>query len=172
MRPWAAPVATKKRLAPKDASFRTATNLANGIRRINALSCGTFSTVEKDPANTSTFSLLVDRDGRVELHPSGEHRFALTLYFAHWRECIRRNGVLLSLNPYMPLRAGEAPQLLKIRFRTCGDMPITGAVESSAEDLDSIYFEIAASRTTKRGEREDDKRSETAMEDRKKVGYF
>lgn len=95
-----------------------------------------------------------------------------SLYFSHYRECIRRNGVILPANPYMALRPGEVPQLMKIRFRTCGDMPITGAVESDAEDLDSIFNEVAASRTTERGGREDDKRSETAMEDRKKVGYF
>ena len=61
---------------------------------------------------------------------------------------------------------------MTVRFRTCGDMPITGAVESSANNLDQIIEEITSARTTERGGRADDKRAETAMEDRKKQGYF
>ncbi len=95
-----------------------------------------------------------------------------SLYFSHHRECFIRDGVILPVSPYMPLRPGETVKTMKVRFRTCGDMPITGAVESDAEDLDTIYAEVAASRSTERGGREDDKRSETAMEDRTKVGYF
>jgi len=95
-----------------------------------------------------------------------------SLYFSHHRECIIRNGVILPVSPYMPLRAGEIPIMMKVRFRTCGDMPITGAVESDAEDAETIFAEVAASRVTERGGREDDKRSETSMEDRKKTGYF
>ena len=95
-----------------------------------------------------------------------------SLYFSHQRECIIRNGVILPVSPYMPLRAGEIPIMMKVRFRTCGDMPITGAVESDAEDAETIFAEVAASRVTERGGREDDKRSETSMEDRKKTGYF
>ena len=95
-----------------------------------------------------------------------------SLYFSHMRECIIRNGVILPVSPYMPLRAGEIPNMMKVRFRTCGDMPITGAVVSDAEDAETIFAEVAASRVTERGGREDDKRSETSMEDRKKTGYF
>jgi sulfate adenylyltransferase subunit 2 len=95
-----------------------------------------------------------------------------SLYFSHHRECFIRDGVILPVSPYMSLRPGESVRTMKVRFRTCGDMPITGAVESDAEDVDTIFAEVAASRTTERGGREDDKRSETAMEDRKKVGYF
>ena len=61
---------------------------------------------------------------------------------------------------------------MTIRYRTCGDMPITGAAESVADDLTKIIEEIATTRTTERGGRADDKRAETAMEDRKKQGYF
>ena len=60
----------------------------------------------------------------------------------------------------------------QVRYRTCGDMPITGAVESDADSLEKIIVEVATTRTTERGSRADDKRSETAMEDRKKQGYF
>jgi sulfate adenylyltransferase subunit 2 len=96
-----------------------------------------------------------------------------SLYFAHERECIVRDGVILAYHPeLMSLRPGESIVKMKIRFRTCGDLPITGAVESDADNLDLIISEVATTRTTERGTRADDKRSETSMEDRKKSGYF
>lgn len=94
------------------------------------------------------------------------------LYFAHEREVILRDGALLSTSPYLKLKPGEVPARKMVRFRTCGDMPITGAVESTADTLEDIITEISASRKTERGTRSDDKRSETSMEDRKKSGYF
>ena len=81
-------------------------------------------------------------------------------------------GALLSTSPFLKLKPNEVPQKKRVRFRTCGDMPITGAVESDADTLEKIIVEIAASRKTERGTRSDDKRSETSMEDRKKSGYF
>ncbi len=95
-----------------------------------------------------------------------------SLYFSHQRECVVRDGVILSASPYLPFRPNEKTEMLQVRFRTCGDMPITGAVLSNATDADTIFMEIAASRITERGGRADDKRSETAMEDRKMSGYF
>lgn len=95
-----------------------------------------------------------------------------TLYYAHEREVIERNGTLLSTSPYLNLKPEEKPVRKKVRFRTCGDMPITGAVESEADTIDKVILEVAASRKTERGTRADDKRGETAMEDRKKSGYF
>ena len=95
-----------------------------------------------------------------------------SLYFSHERDCIVRDGVILSVSPYLLLKPNETICRMKVRFRTCGDMPITGAVESTAMDADTIYAEVAASRITERGGRADDKRSETSMEDRKKTGYF
>ncbi|MBS1680671.1 MAG: sulfate adenylyltransferase subunit CysD [Bacteroidetes bacterium] len=94
------------------------------------------------------------------------------LYFAHDREVIVRDGAILSTSPWLTLRTGETPAIKRVRFRTCGDMPITGAVESEADTMEKIIAEVAASRKTERGTRADDKRSETAMEDRKKSGYF
>lgn len=94
------------------------------------------------------------------------------LYYAHEREVIERDGAILSTSPYLKLKPGEVPTRKIVRFRTCGDMPITGAVESHASTLEEIINEIAASRKTERGTRSDDKRSETSMEDRKKSGYF
>lgn len=94
------------------------------------------------------------------------------LYFSHEREVITRDGTILSTSPWLKLRSGEVPERKRIRFRTCGDMPITGAVESTADTIEKIILEVAASRRTERGSRADDKRGDTAMEDRKKSGYF
>ncbi len=96
-----------------------------------------------------------------------------SLYFARERECFIREGVIYAYSKELSsLRPDETVQIKKIRFRTCGDLPITGAVESKADTLEMVINEVAASRTTERGSRADDKRSETAMEDRKKSGYF
>ena len=83
-----------------------------------------------------------------------------------------RDGVILANSEYIKLKPGEQVVNMTIRYRTCGDMPITGAVESGADDLTKIIEEIATTRTTERGGSADDKRAETAMEDRKKQGYF
>ena len=74
--------------------------------------------------------------------------------------------------PLVPQRDTEVSVKKTIRFRTIGDMTCTGAVESSASTFEEIIEEVAASRQTERGTRSDDKRSEAAMEDRKKQGYF
>lgn len=95
-----------------------------------------------------------------------------SLYFSHQREVIERDGVLLFNSDVLVTKPNETPQTKTIRFRTIGDMTCTGAVESTATTLDEIILEVAASRTTERGTRADDKRSEAAMEDRKKAGYF
>ena len=95
-----------------------------------------------------------------------------SLYFSHQRDCVVRDGVILANSQYIQLKDNEEVHNMTVRFRTCGDMPITGAVESDADNLDKIIEEIAATRTTERGGRADDKRGETAMEDRKKAGYF
>jgi sulfate adenylyltransferase subunit 2 len=80
--------------------------------------------------------------------------------------------VILANSKYIKLKPDEKVVNMTIRYRTCGDMPITGAIESEANDLTKIIEEIATTRTTERGGRADDKRAETAMEDRKKQGYF
>jgi sulfate adenylyltransferase subunit 2 len=78
----------------------------------------------------------------------------------------------LAKSDYLNLKEGEKGKMMQVRFRTIGDMTCTGAVLSTASTIDEIVAEVAASRFTERGTRADDKRSETAMEDRKKVGYF
>ena len=94
------------------------------------------------------------------------------LYFTHERDVIERDGVLLANSDYLNKRPTETPARLQVRFRTVGDMTCTGAVLSPANSLEEIIQEVAASRQTERGTRADDKRSEAAMEDRKKEGYF
>ncbi len=95
-----------------------------------------------------------------------------SLYFTHERDIIRRDGVILAIGPHNGLLDGETAERAWVRFRTIGDMTCTGATESRAESLTDIVNEIAATRVTERGGRADDKRSEAAMEDRKKQGYF
>jgi sulfate adenylyltransferase subunit 2 len=95
-----------------------------------------------------------------------------SLYFAHHREVIERDGILLSVSPFTRLKPFETPQIKKIRFRTCGDMPITGAVLSDADTTEKVLEEISRSRTTERATRFDDRRSDNSMEDRKRSGYF
>ena len=95
-----------------------------------------------------------------------------SLYIAHERDVIWRDGSWLPMSEYINLRSGEKVERKKVRFRTLGDITITGGVESDADSLEKIIEEVAASRNTERGMRADDKRSETSMEDRKKQGYF
>ncbi len=95
-----------------------------------------------------------------------------SLYFAAERECLTRKGTILAISEFVQPREGEVVEKKSIRFRTMGDATITGAVESVAVDYDAIIEEVAAARQTERGNRADDKRSETSMEDRKKEGYF
>jgi sulfate adenylyltransferase subunit 2 len=78
----------------------------------------------------------------------------------------------LSENNFQDLKENEEVKEMQIRFRTMGDITITGAVESDADSLEKIIGEVAAARNSERGERADDQRSDTAMEDRKKEGYF
>ncbi|MBH07781.1 MAG: sulfate adenylyltransferase subunit CysD [Flavobacteriales bacterium] len=95
-----------------------------------------------------------------------------SLYFSHKRDCIVRDNVILAHSNFITVKENEVVQELIVRFRTCGDMPITGAIKSKASTIDDIIQEVATTRTTERGGRADDKRAETAMEDRKKQGYF
>ena len=95
-----------------------------------------------------------------------------SLYFTHVRPVVERDGALLAQSEFLPLRATETVVERQVRFRTVGDMTCTGAVLSPASTLHDIIQEVAAARQTERGTRADDKRSEAAMEDRKKEGYF
>lgn len=95
-----------------------------------------------------------------------------SLYFTHSRRCVLRDGVWLAAEPCINLRPDEEVIQQRVRCRTIGDITCTGLTVSEANSLEDIIAEIAATRITERGGRADDKRSETAMEDRKKEGYF
>lgn len=95
-----------------------------------------------------------------------------SLYYAHDREVVFRNNSWIPNSEYLKLEEGEDVLLKKIRFRTLGDITITGGIESDADTLEKIVAEVAGMRKTERGDRSDDKRSESAMEDRKRQGYF
>jgi len=94
------------------------------------------------------------------------------LYFSHKRKVIERDGVILAVSPFMHVREDEEVKEEIVRFRTIGDMTCTGATKSKADSIQAIVEEIATTRVTERGGRADDKRSEAAMEDRKRLGYF
>jgi len=95
-----------------------------------------------------------------------------SLYFSHRRDIINRDSVLLAVSEFVKPVNHEQVENKVVRFRTIGDMTCTGAVESLASNVAEIVQEVASARVTERGARADDKRSEAAMEDRKKQGYF
>lgn len=94
------------------------------------------------------------------------------LYFSHSREIVERNGSLLAVSEFVSPGENESSVKEIVRFRTIGDATCTGAVKSNASSIEEVINEVAASRITERGSRADDRRSEAAMEDRKKQGYF
>ena len=96
-----------------------------------------------------------------------------SIYYAHRRDVVERDGMLLAITPFLQLIDGEVPEERLVRFRTVGDATCTGAVESAAATVEQVITEVAASRVTERGAtRADDRLTETAMEDRKREGYF
>jgi sulfate adenylyltransferase subunit 2 len=104
------------------------------------------------------------RDEQIELPP---------LYYAHKREVVERDGMLLAVNRFIQPTDSETPFTSVVRFRTIGDATCTGCVESLAATPDDVVAEVAAARLTERGAtRADDRISEAGMEDRKKEGYF
>ena len=95
-----------------------------------------------------------------------------SLYLAHEREVVWRQDSWIPMSEHLILEGHEQVETKTIRFRTLGDITITGGIESDADTLEKIVQEVAAMKQTERGNRSDDKRSETAMEDRKRQGYF
>ena len=95
-----------------------------------------------------------------------------SIYFSHRRNVVRRDGQWLPVSELLPMTESDERNELNVRVRTIGDISCTGCVESDAATVDDIIEEISVARVTERGSRADDKRSEAAMEDRKKEGYF
>ena len=95
-----------------------------------------------------------------------------SIYFSHEREVFQRDGLWLTASDLLPLNRGEITQNKSVRFRTVGDVVCTAAIESTAKNVSEVIKEISVLNVTERGTRADDKTSETAMEDRKREGYF
>ncbi|VVB60480.1 Sulfate adenylyltransferase subunit 2 [uncultured archaeon] len=97
-----------------------------------------------------------------------------SIYFSHQRDCVVRDGVIYAYSQYLNLDEAEKKTVrpMLVRFRTVGDMTCTGGIHSAARTVEEIVQEVAAYRVSERGSRADDRRSENAMEDRKKEGYF
>lgn len=95
-----------------------------------------------------------------------------SLYFSHKRQVIYRENLLFPVSKFITIDSNDRVEDKVVRFRTVGDMTCTAAVDSQADNIDDIILEIQTTRTTERGSRLDDKRSEAAMEDRKRGGYF
>src|SRR5690606_16720873 len=95
-----------------------------------------------------------------------------SLFLAHQREVEWRSDSWIPVSEFLKLEAKVEIQTKQIRFSTLGDITITGRIESEADTLEKIVAEVAAMKQTERGKRNDEKRSETAMEDRKRQGYF
>ncbi|MCC6274921.1 MAG: sulfate adenylyltransferase subunit CysD [Leptospiraceae bacterium] len=95
-----------------------------------------------------------------------------SIYFTHKRNCVIREGAIFPVSDFVYLDQEEKVSEMQVRFRTVGDMTCTAAVRSNASTIDDIIEEIVTSKVTERGSRLDDKRSEAAMEERKKSGYF
>ncbi len=95
-----------------------------------------------------------------------------SLYFSHRRNCVKRKGSILADSPFLVPHPNDEKVELNVRFRTIGDMTISGAMESSASTVNEIITELKEMNQSERGGRSDDFRSESSMEDRKKEGYF
>lgn len=95
-----------------------------------------------------------------------------SLYFAHKRKVFQRDGIYLADSEFIPKRPEEQIEEIMVRCRTIGDVTCTGVWPSEAQTVEDIIMEVSTARQTERGGRADDKRTETAMEDRKKQGYF
>ena len=96
-----------------------------------------------------------------------------SIYFAHERDVVERDGMLLAVTDLTPARPGERVQRLRVRYRTVGDLTVTGAVRSEATDVEAVIAEIGTATVSERGAtRADDRTSSAAMEDRKREGYF
>ena len=94
------------------------------------------------------------------------------LYFTHLRDTVIRQKQIFPVSPYIQIDGDSSRAKREVRFRTVGDMTCTAALESKAKSITEIITEIEGSAITERGARLDDKRSESAMEDRKRLGYF
>jgi len=152
------------------------------VSRIDAASVSTPTVTHREIATTLLNAgkhVLVEKpisdsvdDAKAMIDLAHEKVELPSLYFAHEREVLERDGILLADCDYIMKRPEEKTYKATVRCRTIGDMTCTGVWKSDASNVEDIIEEIATTRLTERGGRTDDKRSETSMEDRKKEGYF
>ena len=166
--------ATRSGRGRRSASSRSATTSASGTRRASGPSCGTSTTARvRKGEHVRVFPLSNWTELDVWRYIHAERLEVPSIYYAHDRSVIERDGMLLADSEHVPRHEHEAPFVASVRYRTVGDMAVTGAVRSEARTLEDVVREIAATRVTERGEtRADDRVSVAAMEDRKREGYF
>jgi sulfate adenylyltransferase subunit 2 len=132
-----------------------------------------FNTVIRRGESVRAFPLSNWTELDVWRYIAAEDLEVPSIYFAHDREVFERDGMLLAVSEWLAAGDGETVRTARVRYRTVGDMTVTGAVESGAADVEAIIAETAVSRITERGQtRADDRASEASMEDRKREGYF
>jgi sulfate adenylyltransferase subunit 2 len=150
-------------------------NLVNGIPKISVLNFGIcFNARKHFGEHFRVFPISNWTELDVWQYLAMENVELPSLYFAHKRRVFERDGILLADSEHIAKRPEEEAKVkeLMVRCRTIGDTTCTGVWESEATTIEQIIEEVAVARKTERGGRADDKRSETAMEDRKKQGYF
>ena len=169
----AAAAATRTRRGRRSGCSPSATASASGTRRTSARSCGTSTTAVTAKASTSASSRSPTGPLDVWRYLAREQVELPPIYFAHEREVVEHDDLLMAVNEFFPLPEGAQARRQMVRYRTVGDATATGAVASEATDYEAVIAETAVSRITERGAtRGDDRFSEAAMEDRKKEGYF
>ena len=131
-----------------------------------------FNTKKKDGEHFRVFPISNWTEMDVWNYIKREQIEIPSLYYAHEREVVWRSDAWIPNSEFLKLEDGEEIVTKKVRFRTLGDITITGGIESDADTLEKIAAEVSGMRQTERGNRTDDKRSESAMEDRKRQGYF
>ncbi|MCX7954840.1 MAG: sulfate adenylyltransferase subunit 2 [Bacteroidales bacterium] len=131
-----------------------------------------FNTLIKEDEHFRVFPLNNWTELDIWLYIYLENIEIPSIYFSHKRKVFKRNDTWLAYAPFIKLRPTEKVVTKTVRCRTVGDITCTGLILSRASSLEDIIVEIASSRITERGNRYDDKRSDTSMEDRKRNGYF
>lgn len=160
--------------APRNAYSASATNSASGIRGRNAPNRGRSTTAASGAVNRfRVFPLSNWTELDIWRYIELENIELPSIYFAAQRDVFERDGILLTVSPFTHPRPEETVNNEWVRYRTVGDLTITGAVRSTATTLPEIIAEVSEATVSERGEtRADDRTSSAAMEDRKREGYF
>ena len=145
---------------------------AGTVVRPNDSTASPLSVFSQDSLGGYSSGIIVNQVFSGSLIPNNLNNNIHSLDISHEIECFIRNNVVIAKTDFIKTKPEEKVQKMRVRFRTIGDATCTGATISDADTLEMIINEVSASRTTERGGRADDKRSEAAMEDRKKEGYF